>query len=283
MKRQFPLLTILFAATVVFVEAQEDPNLCPYKTWLGRTLEVEDLLRNAEVKDFAPIGHGVTNPWRISLSNGGKEFYAAYKPIKQGRYSGYWESYQAEVAAYELDKMLGLNMVPPTVVKRISKVPADNNKGSLQHWVEDCPFYRDVQDKTPRTASWSYELSRMKMFDVLVNNEDRNAQNFFVCPDFHIILIDHSRAFTSSTKMLKMPKKLPVSFDRRLVEQLKNLTRENLDAHLKSVPFEDGNINLLRDGQIKAILKRRDALLAHLQKLIEEKGEGSVLFGQIQK
>jgi len=115
-------------------------------------------------------------------------------------------------------------------------------------------------------------------FDVLINNEDRNAQNFFVCPQFHIILIDHSRAFITSTKMLKMPEKLPAFFDRKLVEKLKGLTREDLEIRLKSVAFEDDRIRLLRDGQIKAVLKRRDLLLAHLQKLIEERGEGNVLF-----
>ena len=49
----------------------------------------------------------------------------------------------------------------------------------------------------------------MKMLDVLINNDDRNAQNFLVDPDFHIILIDHSRAFISGKKMIKNPKKLP--------------------------------------------------------------------------
>lgn len=278
MRHRILPLTFLFAATAGLAEAQEKPDLCRFKAWLDRSPEVESLLRKAEIRDFGPIGHGVTSPWRITLWNGGKPFYAAYKPIKEGRHSAYWESYQAEVAAYELDKMLGLNKVPPTVVRRIGKVPVDDDKGSLQLWVEGCQFYRDVQDNTPRKASWSYELSRMKMFDVLINNEDRNAQNFFVCPDFHLILIDHSRAFITSTKMRKMSAKQPIFFDRKLVEKLKELTQETLDARLKSAAFEDGSIRLLRDSQIKAILKRRDVLLAHLAKLIEEKGEAAVLF-----
>jgi hypothetical protein len=78
--------------------------------------------------------------------------------------------------------------------------------------------------------------------------------------------------------MLEMPGKLPSFFDRKLVEKLKALTRESLEARLKSVVFEDGSIRLLMDRQINAVLKRRDLLLAHLQKLIEERGEGMVLF-----
>jgi hypothetical protein len=31
--------------------------------------------------------------------------------IKPGRYSGHWESYKSEIAAYELDKFFGLGMI----------------------------------------------------------------------------------------------------------------------------------------------------------------------------
>ena len=33
--------------------------------------------------------------------------------------NGYWESYKSEIAAYELDKLLGMDMVPPSVEKRV--------------------------------------------------------------------------------------------------------------------------------------------------------------------
>ena len=150
---------------------------------------------------------------------------AAFKPIKRGRQHGFWESYQAEIGAYEMDKLLGLGMVPPTVERRGKK-----NKGSLQFWVHNCQLYRDVMASTPQTPSWSHQLSRMKMLDILINNDDRNAQNFLVDPDAHIILIDHSRAFVSSKKILKNEKKLPNQYDRALVEKLRTLDRETLDA-----------------------------------------------------
>jgi hypothetical protein len=37
------------------------------------------------------------------------------KAIRPGRQTGYWESYKSEMAAYELDKLLDLQMIPPTV------------------------------------------------------------------------------------------------------------------------------------------------------------------------
>ena len=122
---------------------------------------------------------------------------------------------------------------------------------------------------TPQTQSWSHQLSRMKMLDILINNDDRNAQNFLVDQDWHIVLIDHSRAFASSKKLLKNEKKLPNQYDRELVEKLKTLDRETLDANFKGI---------LKGGQIKDLLKRRDFLLSHVEKLIAEKGEARVFF-----
>ena len=107
------------------------------------------------------------------------------------------------------------------------------------------------------------------MFDVLINNTDRNAQNFLVDSDFQIVLIDHSRAFTSGKKMLTQKDKLPVFFDRQLVEKLKALTREDLDRQFK---------DLLMESQIKGVMERREGLLQYLEKLIAEKGEAQVLF-----
>ena len=237
---------------------------CPLRSMAGNLAALEEVLATAEIESVKEIGMGVTNPRKVELKHGDKKFFAAFKPIKRGRHGGFWESYEAEVAAYELDKLLGLGMTPPTVVRRVG-----GNKGSLQYWVEDCKLYRDVEDKTPKTPEWSQQLSRMKMMDVLINNADRNAQNFLVDPDFHIVLIDHSRAFISGKQLLKDPKKLPNQFDRLLVEQLRALDRETLDGSLEE---------LLMGGQIKGILERRDALLEHLDKLLAERGEARVLF-----
>ncbi len=262
MKRHGSILFALVAATAV--AAQEVDDSCALGQWHGSAAEIEELLNNAEVRSVEDIPMGVTNPRRVKLKHGDVTFEAAFKPIKFGKQHGFWESYQAEVAAYEMDKLLGLGMVPPTVKRSVKK-----NTGSLQFWVHNCELYRDVMANTPQTSSWSHQLSRMKMFDILINNGDRNAQNFLVDADAHIILIDHSRAFISSKKLLKNKKKLPNQYDRALVEKLRTLDRETLDASFKGV---------LRGGRIKAILERRDFLLSHVDKLVEERGEAQVFF-----
>ena len=210
------------------------------------------------------VGEGVTKPTRVTLKQGDTVFRAIYKPLKLGRYKGYWESYQAEVAAYGLDKMLGIDMVSPTVVRRIK-----GDLGSLQLWVEGCDSYKRLQPKVPQTRQFSRQISRMKMFDNLIFNDDRNTGNFILDESWNIILIDHSRAFIGRKNLLEGDTKLPAQYDRKLIERLQGLTREALEAE-----FDD----LLQGWQIKAIFARRDKILEHQQELVDERGEVRVMF-----
>src|SRR5688500_4122867 len=85
------------------------------KTWLDKRQAMEDYLRLAEVIKIEDIGIGVTKPRRAYLAPGGPFDRMAFKTIKPGYHRGFWESYKSEVAAYELDKVLALDMIPPTV------------------------------------------------------------------------------------------------------------------------------------------------------------------------
>ena len=143
MKRHGLILFALVAATAV--AAQEVDDSCALGQWHGRAAEIEEQLNNAEVLSVEDIGMGVTHPSRVKLQHGDVTIDAAFKPIKMGRQHGFWESYQAEVAAYEMDKLLGLGMVPPTVERRVK------TKGSLQFWVHNCQLFRDVIASTPQT------------------------------------------------------------------------------------------------------------------------------------
>jgi hypothetical protein len=232
--------------------------------WLDEQTTFEEWLQTAEIQEMEDVGEGVTKPTRVTLKQGDIVFRAIYKPLKRGRHKGYWESYQAEVAAYELDKMLGLDMVPPTVVRRIK-----GNLGSLQLWVEGCDTYKRLEPKVPRTPRFSRQISRMKMFDNLIFNDDRNAGNFMLDAAWNVILIDHSRALIERKNLLKGKNKLPVQYDRKLLERLQALTREELEATLDDI---------LQGGQIKALLTRRDKLLEHQQELVDELGEARVMF-----
>ena len=69
----------------------------------------------------------------------------AWKTLKPGNYQGYYESYRSEIAAYELDKLLGLGMIPPTVERHIKA-----EVGAAMLWVENVKSW-DVKNPVTRT------------------------------------------------------------------------------------------------------------------------------------
>lgn len=90
------------------------------KTWVGRYLEVEEYLRTAECVAMENIGPGLPPALRrCVLRPGGPVSRMAWKPLLPGVYRGFRESYKSDIAAYELDKLLKMDMVPPAVEREL--------------------------------------------------------------------------------------------------------------------------------------------------------------------
>jgi hypothetical protein len=232
------------------------------KVWLGRYGEFEEYLKTAGIGETADIPVGVTKPKRAFFTPpGGLAGSAALKYLPSGIKSGYWESYKSEVAAYKLDRILGLDMVPPTIERRVG-----SELVSLQLWVERCRLLKDLdQSKAPRPLDWAKQVCRQRTFDNLIANIDRNAGNLLVDEEWNLILIDHSRAFANSS----MPfMKQMTRIDREFFEKLKALDEATLMRELK--PW------VLTGGSVRDILKRRDKIVAQFERLAREKGEVAV-------
>ena len=229
------------------------------KTWIGHTAEAEEFLRTAEIDRIEEVPIGVTKPMRAYFKPGGIVPSAAWKPLPPGIHRGFWDSYKAEIVAYELDKMFGMNMVPPAVEREVK-----GDKGAMVWWVQDAKGWK-ISDPVagPDTYAWTKQISRMKLFDDFIGNTDRNQGNLLYDPDFHLILIDHSRAFTNT-------KDLPVKFsrvDRQLWEQMKTVTYEQLEPVLSK---------WIGKGEIKAIIARRDKMQVEIDKLVKATSEPAV-------
>ena len=130
----------LLAAVLVSVptSAQDAPPTSAL-TWLEDPGAFEKALRTEEVVELVELGTGVTNPWKATLAAGGLVEAFVWKDIKPGIYQGYWESYKAEIAAYELDRLLELNMTPPYVERRI-----DGELGAAGLWVDNAETWKSM-------------------------------------------------------------------------------------------------------------------------------------------
>jgi len=229
------------------------------KVWLGHEPEYETFLKDTKIDRLEKVPIGVTAPRRGYFPPGGLAASAVFKPLKPGRSSGYYESYKSEIAAYELDKMLGLGMVPPTVEKI-----AKSEVGSAQLWVESCVLLKERDTaKAPDVGRWNRQVYRQRVFDDLIGNIDRNQGNLLIDPEWNLILIDHSRAFTN-TQLLPFPL---TRIDREFLQRLRSLTKDDVNARIGK---------LLPDGA-GPLIARRDRIVKQFDKMIKERGEAAVL------
>jgi Phosphatidylinositol 3- and 4-kinase len=244
-------------ALLLAPQAPAKPAVCA-NVWEGRTAEVEAFLRTVKIEKMGNIPVGVTRPKRAFLAPGGIASSFAWKPLRPGYQQGHFESYKSEIAAYEIDKLLGLNMVP-VVVERV----VEGDEGAAVLWLEGVRSWETVL-KLPKPPIWDSQLARMKMLDDLIGNSDRNKGNLLVDDEWHLFLIDHSRAFVTDQKL---PQELQ-SIDRRLWERMQALDADTLKTELGK---------WLDSRQIQALLRRRDAMKKKIDALIAKNGD-SIFF-----
>jgi hypothetical protein len=183
---------------VAAASSQDHPGrTASLKTWIGEEAEIETYMRNAEIVRIESVPIGVSRPMRAYFPAGGRVESASFKALPPAVHQGHWDSYKAEIAAYELDKLLSLRMVPPSVERRV-----DGKLGALILWLSPTRMWKDV-DKTlqPTDREWRDQVNRMRMFDNLICNRDRNLGNLLIDASWNLYLIDHSRAFITSNDL----------------------------------------------------------------------------------
>ena len=228
--------------------------------WRGHEAEIEAFLRTAPIERWKDIPVGITKPRRAYFAPGGPAASMAWKPLPTGTLHGKMESYRSEIAAYLLNRHLGLDVVPPVVERRINGV-----KGAAVYWIDGVKAWDPSDPPKGVGANWSRQTSRMLMFDQLIANIDRNQGNLLYDAAGHLHLIDHSRAFTPQRHLSGL--KAPRQFERALWERMATLTRADLEQVVGA---------WLSDLQIEALLARRDEMAKHLQRQVRERGEDVV-------
>jgi len=204
--------------------------------------ELQELLEQGEILSEQ---QGANGRRIVKVSNGRYEVAAIFeKRPSRGFYPG--------VAAYRLDRLIELDMVPVTVRRRVKG--AD---GSLQ-------FLADrVSDEGQRSASGRGggaacslpdQWAAMYVFDVLIYNEGRSLQRMLYDPsNWRLMLSEHDRAFSSRKGRPKHLKTAPLEVTDGWMLALAGLTDEVLAERLGDV---------LDGRRLRALQARRDELLA---------------------
>ena len=238
--------------------------------------QIKQFLLTAKVTGGKQGGKGITDPWRLTLSDGTLTHDASFQSVDEHdidrkfadghRELLFVDSYRYNIAAYRLAELLGLEDMLPVYVER----KWQGHIGSLSWWL---PVQMDegqrLQRKIPApdVEAWNQQMYRIRVFDELVYDTDPNLTNVLIGKDWKIYRVDFTRAFRLS-KNLREPKNLE-RCDRKLLERLKALDGNELTEKTR---------HYLNNEEVKAVMARRDKIVAYIQSLIAAKGEGEVLY-----
>jgi hypothetical protein len=198
----------------------------------------EQFLLNATVVETKLIGEGITKPKKVKLELDGVTLNAAFK---------YHEEFRPGVTQFDQGPR-ELNFRDSYLFDRAAYL-LDRELGM---GMVPVTVLREVEGDA----------------GALVENTDENLHNQLVTVhDWKVHLIDLTRAFRFSRKLPEEFEEKPVSLPRGLYQRLQDLKKDRL------MTLMDG---VLSKTQVRAILARRDAILAKIDRDIRARGEQAV-------
>jgi hypothetical protein len=200
-------------------------------------------LRDGEVVVTGPRGPDELN---VTVNLGGRRIPAVFLVRAAG-------AARKETAAYRLDRLLQLGVVPATVEREVQ-----GQRGVLQarplKWVTQAQLQ---QQQAPRGEGWCSAEPQFQLlyaFDTLIGNEGRVAGSIlFDSSDWLVYGTSHERAFGTARGLPAYLRAKPPTPGVELRRRIAALDEAGLRAALG---------DLLDARSIGAILARRDALLA---------------------
>jgi hypothetical protein len=236
----------------------------------------EKFLTTAKIVSAAEIGHGVTKPVKVEMELDGVTHSAAIQQIDKelpdffatdGTRVPSRDSWRYNVAAYKLDRLLGLNMVTVEAQRAYQ-----GKAGAFSWWVDDVlmeeadRLKKDIAAPDPDAYARQRAVSRV--FDELIINIDRNYSNLLITKSWKLALIDHSRSFNAYRGIRN--KENLTQCSRGFLEAIKGLTAASIAK--ATIPY-------LSAAERAAIPARRDCIVEFFQDRVKQKGEENVLFG----
>lgn len=225
--------------------------------------QIEQFLRKAKIVRTRGIAKGVTGSTRATLTDGTITHDAQIQAIDEtkrefrsdkGVEFNFRDNWRYNIAAYKIDRLLDLNMVPVSVERQWKSDPA-----AFTWWVDDVlmdeleRYQKKVQ--APNLACWNEQARLLRVFDQLIANTDRNLGNLLITKEWRLWAIDHTRAFRTGKQPNSMAALTKV--DRGLLDRMAALDRETLRRETASY---------LSDYEIDALLARRDVIVEHFRK-----------------
>jgi hypothetical protein len=177
----------------------------------------------------------------------------------------YRDSWKAIMAAYELAKILEINIIPPSVERQV-----DGRPGSLA-WGLDNVMMDEVQRnkgnvQPPDMEVWNKQLHAVRVFDELVYH-GRAPSDLLITRDWQMWIIAPSQAFRPNQTL--QDRQNLVRCDRKLLAKIRKLDKGELMKKLGK---------WLTREEIEALHARAGKIAEFFDREIAGKGEAAVLY-----
>jgi uncharacterized repeat protein (TIGR03843 family) len=155
-------------------------------------------LRNGEITIAGRMPYSSNATFLVDICDDDLAAQAIYKPVRGERRLWDFEPglHRRERAAYLLSEAMGLDLVPPTVVRE----DAPLGDGSLQ-WFVDVDVRQHYFTIFEARDDLHQRLSEVALFDLLANNTDRKSGHVLIDEHDHVWGIDHGLCFAADFKL----------------------------------------------------------------------------------
>jgi len=214
-------------------------------------MDAKQLTQVLAAGDITPTSTPQSGKTTVNVTHFGESVAAVFEETARGK------DVYPELAAYRLDAMLGLDMVPVTVAREIG-----GRKGSLQFIPGSMIDDVDRSAKSRGGSAWcplADQWQAMYIFDALTYNEGRSRRNMMYSIDnWQLILTEHNRTFSTRRGFPRHVANMEAQSGEKLEigDGWKIALEELTDDYLKE---ELGDV--LDKNHIGAIAKRRNDLL----------------------
>jgi hypothetical protein len=210
----------------------------------GSDAALEGELREAQPAPMVPADGGRND---ATLAYRGQTLHAWFFP--DSRDGG---SYQREIAAYRLDRLLGLGLVPVTVGRDI-----DGRPGALQWHPDQLVGAEEAAKGSTRLSPWCETQTQselLRVWDALLSNQGRTMASVnWEATSTSLLSSDHRRAFGTRPGLPNQPPGHPLQVGAELCRRLTGLNADTLARALTDT---------ISAKEQKALLARRDRLVA---------------------
>ena len=157
-----------------------------------------------------------------------------------------------EVAAYRLDQLISLEMVPVAVVREV-----DGDEGSLRFLPKNFIDELERQEQGSGGSAWcpvQEQWNAMFVFDVLIYNEGRTGEDILYSLDWwQLMLVGHDNAFRARKGVPARLKGVPYEVGQAWKDAAAGLSEKTL---------QDAMGDVLDEKRLKALAARAEALAA---------------------